>query len=566
MSAAPGVEARPAAGGGFAAVWAQVRAWSEPERAAGAACAAAALALLAWAARLWPEWSRNPDLSHGFLAVPAVALLWFRAREDAPASRGLGPVAQTALVLAATLGLGGAALLAAVYATAFGWTAAPTLFLASAAMAAALTLAVLLAAGRAVRWIAPGWPALVLPAVVLLSAPLPPGTYSRLTLGLQSGITVGVVETLRLFGVAALRSGNVINLGTTSVGVEEACSGVRSLISCVLAGLVLSALLLRSPVRRVLLVGLAAPLALATNFARSLALTLLARGGVDITGFWHDALGYAVLLVTAGVLAALAFFLEEAPARTAPRTVAAPDQAWKPASVLALAALALAFGWVGQVLARTQFGVTAASTPPDLEQLVPARAEGWTVTTRTDLGRFAGILRTDHLLERSYAKAGADGRLLQLTVYTAWWPAGASSVSEVATHTPEACWPGTGWTLLPEGTVRRTLRLTDGRVADEAEQRSFVGNGYPQRVWFWHVVDGAPLGPFEPKSWRQQLRLFFERGIRRDEPQVFARLSSNREWAEIAGEPLVGEALAGLARLGVPLRVPAVAEVAAGPK
>jgi DNA-binding transcriptional LysR family regulator len=165
-----------------------------------------------------------------------------------------------------------------------------------------------------------------------------------------------------------------------------------------------------------------------------------------------------------------------------------------------------------------------------------------------------------------YAKAGADGRLLQLTVYTAWWPAGASSVSEVATHTPEACWPGAGWTLLPEGTVRRTLRLTDGRVADEAEQRSFVGNGYPQRVWFWHVVDGAPLGPFEPKSWRQQLRLFFERGIRRDEPQVFARLSSNREWAEIADEPLVGEALAGLARLGVPLRVPAVAEVAAGPK
>lgn len=566
MSATPELNARPAAGGGIGAGWARIRAWSEAERAAGAVCVAGALALLAWAARLWPEWSRNPDLSHGFLAVPAVALLWFRAREDAPASRGLGPALQTALVLAATLGLGGAALLAAVYATAFGWTASPTLFLASAAVAAALTLAALLAAGRAVRWIAPGWPALVLPAVVLLSAPLPPGTYSRLTLGLQSGITVGVVETLRLFGVAAMRSGNVINLGTTSVGVEEACSGVRSLVSCVLAGLVLSALLLRSPVRRALLVGLAAPLALATNFARSLALTLLARGGVDIVGFWHDALGYAVLVVTAGLLAALAFFLEETPVRPVARAGGPAGNSWKPASVLALAALALAFVWVGQLLARTQFGAPTASTPPDLARLVPAAAEGWTVTTRTDLGRFAGILRTDHLLERSYSKPGADGRLVQLTVYTAWWPAGASSVSEVATHTPEACWPGAGWTLLPEGTARRGLRLTDGRIADEAEQRSFVGNGYPQHVWFWHVVDGAPLGPFEPKSWRQQLRLFFERGIRRDEPQVFARLSSNREWAEIAGEPLVGEAIAGLARLGVPLRTPGVAEVSVAPK
>ncbi len=555
MSAAPEVDARPAVGR-LGAGWGRVRAWSEAERAAGAALVAAGLAVAAWAARLWPEWSRNPDLSHGFLAVPAVVLLWLRAGEDAPAARGLGPVVQTTLVLAASLALGGAALLSAVYATALGWPAAPTLFLATAAVAAAVALAALLAAGRAVRWIAPGWPALVLPAVVLLSAPLPPGTYSRLTLGLQSGITVGVVETLRLFGVAAMRAGNVINLGTTSVGVEEACSGVRSLVSCVLAGLVLSALLLRSPWRRALLVGLAAPLALATNFARSLALTLLAREGVDIAGFWHDALGYAVLGVTAGALAALAFFLEEAPVRTVARGVEPVNGYWKPASVVALASLALAFAWVGQLVARTRFGVPAVATPPDLGRLVPEAAEGWAVTTRTDLGRFAGILRTDHLLERSFSKVGADGRRVQLTIYAAWWPAGASSVSEVATHTPEACWPGAGWTLLPEGTARRSLELADGRVADEAEQRAFVGNGYPQHVWFWHVVDGAPLGPFEPRSWRQQLRLFFERGTRRDEPQVFARLSSNREWGAIAGEPLVGEALAGLARLGVPLRAP----------
>ena len=556
MSAAPELHARRRAAGRFGAIRGKLGAWTEAERAAGAAGLAAGLALLVWALRLWPEWSRNPDLSHGFLAVPAVVLLWLRAREDAPADRGLGAAAQSVLTLAAALVLGGAALFVAIYSTAFGWTAAPTLFLTSMAVAAALTLAVVLAAGRAVRWIAPGWPVLVLPAVVLLSAPLPPGTYARLTLGLQNGITIGVVETLRLFGIAAMRSGNVINLGTISVGVEEACSGVRSLVSCLLAGLVLSALLLRSPWRRVWLVGLAAPLALAANFARSLVLTLLARGGMDFGGFWHDALGYAVLVITTGLLAALAFFLEEPPLRPAPCARAPAGNAWKPASVLALAALALAFVWVGQLLARTQFGAPGGSPPPELERLVPAKADGWTVTTRTDLGRFAGILRTGHLLERSYSKPGADGRRVQLTVYTAWWPAGASSVSEVATHTPEACWPGAGWTLLPEGTARRALALADGRVAGEAEQRAFIGNGYPQHVWFWHLVEGAPLGPFEPKSWRQQLRLFFERGVRRDEPQMFIRLSSNREWSEIAGEALVAETLNGLSRIGLPVGPP----------
>ena len=566
MSPAPQLKARLAAGGGIGAMCARLRSWTKAERAAGVAGVAAALALSGWAARLWPEWNQNPDLSHGFLAVPAIVLLWLRAREDTAASRGLGPAVQTALVLVSALMLGVAALFTAIYSMAFGWTAAPTLFITSAMVAAALILAVLLAAGRAVRWIAPSWPALVLPAVVLLSAPLPPGTSSRLTLTLQSGIIVGVVETLRLFGVAALRAGNVINLGMTSVGVEEACSGVRSLISCVLSGLVLSALLLRSPWRRALLVGLAAPLALAMNFARSLALTMLAKNGVDITGFWHDALGYAVLAVTAGLLAALAFFLEEGPSRPTPRASEPAGNAWRPASVFALAALALAFAWVGQLLARTHLGALGHLPPPELARLVPATAEGWTVTTRKDLGRFAGALRTDHLLERSYAKSGADGRRVQLTVYTAWWPAGASSVSEVATHTPEACWPGAGWTLLPEGTVRRSLELADGRVVGEAEQRSFVGNGYPQHVWFWHLVDGELIGPFEPKSWRQQLRLFFERGVRRDAPQVFARLSSNREWSEIAAEPLAGEVLAGLARLGVPLRSTEVAGVPGAPE
>ncbi len=557
MNAAPELHARrPAAAGGLGGMWGKMRAWSEAERVAGGTALAAALALLAWAARLLPEWIQNPDLSHGFLAVPAVVLLWLRAREDGPAARGLGAAAQIALTLVAALALVGAALFVAIYSTAFGWTAAPTLFLTSTAVAAALTLATVLAAGRAVRWIAPGWPALVLPAVVMLSAPLPPGTYARLTSGLQTGITIGVVATLRLFGVAAMRSGNVINLGMTSVGVEEACSGVRSLVSCLLAGLVLSALLLRSPWRRALLVGLAPPLALAANFARSLVLTLLARGGVDLGGFWHDALGYAVLVMTVGLLAALAFLLEEPPFRPVMRVVEPAGGGWKPASVFALAALALAFVWSGQLLARTRFGALGVSTPPELARVVPATAEGWAVTTRTDLGRFAGALRTEHLLERSYVKPGTDGGRVQLTVYIAWWPAGASSVSEVATHTPEACWPGAGWTLLPEGTARRALALADGRVAGEVEQRAFVGNGYPQHVWFWHLVNGEPLGPFEPKSWRQQLRLFFERGVRRDEPQVFARLSSNREWSEIAGEALVADTLTRLARLGVPLGLP----------
>ena len=51
-------------------------------------------------------------------------------------------------------------------------------------------------------------------------------------------------------------------MANSTVGVEEACSGVRSLISCVFAGLFFSATLVRQPWARALIVLLAAPLAL----------------------------------------------------------------------------------------------------------------------------------------------------------------------------------------------------------------------------------------------------------------------------------------------------------------
>jgi len=123
---------------------------------------------------------------------------------------------------------------------------------------------------------------------------LPPGTYGTLTHGLQAGVTGVVLAVLHFFGIAAVQHGNIIQLTRLSVGVEEACSGVRSLISCVYAGFFFSATLVRRPGARALLIILAAPLAITMNLLRSLTLTLLAQGGVEIGGLWHDVTGYKI--------------------------------------------------------------------------------------------------------------------------------------------------------------------------------------------------------------------------------------------------------------------------------
>lgn len=536
---------------------ARARAWSGAERAAGAACLLAALGLLAWAARLWPEWRVNPELSHGYFAVPVVWMLWRRSREDAGTRPGLRGRDQFIVIVALGVLGAAAALMATVYAVALGWTASTTLFLLSLVAACGVGVAGFLAAGRAVRWVVFGWPAVVIPAVILLSAPLPPATSARLTGGLQEAITVGVVGTLRLAGVPALRAGNVINLGNTSVGVEEACSGVRSLVSCVLAGLVLSALMPRGKWRRAALVLAAPPLALAMNFLRSLTLTLLAKNGVDITGAWHDGLGYAVLGVTTVSLAALAAALEEPDGGARPNVVwrAARTASWRSAAVAALGGLMLVGGWLGYVAARSWGARPAQTEPPPLARLIPEEPAGggWMVETRTDLGLFAGILLTDHLLERTYVKLEPDGSRTQLTVYAAWWPAEATSVSTVASHTPEACWPGTGWVMEPKASGRVALLLEDGSFVADVEERRFRRGTYPQRVWFWHLVGGEPLAPFNPLSWRDQLKHFFAHGVKPEEAQTFIRISSNREWPAIAGEPLMKQLLSGFADLGVPI-------------
>jgi exosortase len=551
-----------------------VRAGHGPRRSVAAVALLVAAGLVAWAWRMWPEWREDPDLSHGFLALPLLGMLLQRARASAAdecrCSGGRAELWRVTLVGLLVAALPGVALLAVVYAVALGWSATPTLFLLGVLAAAGAALFLALAAGREPGWIRPCWPAAVIPLVLLLSSPLPPGSYERLTLGLQEMITGGVLEALRLIGVPALRAGNVIQLGSTSVGVEEACSGVRSLVSCVLAGLVLSALMLRSPRRRVCLVLVAAPLALASNFARSLALTLLAHSGVEIAGAWHDGLGFAVLGVTTGLLLWLAVTLEAGEAsasriesgahglggrewadRGPSRSLGLEVGVARAGLVSALVAL----GMLGFAAGRGAQGDAVGASVPALGELLPSEPEaaGWEVLTRGDLDRFAGVLRTSHLLERVYRREDGAGRLVQISVYVAWWGAGQASVSTVAAHTPEACWPGAGWTPVASGSARRSLPLADGREVADAEQRAFIRAEYPQQVWFWHLVGGEPFRAFEPRSWRDQLEVFFAEGTRGEREQVFVRISSNRDWEVLAEEPLVAELLGGLAELGVPL-------------
>lgn len=525
----------------------------EPNRRAGPGALAVALAagvlILAWSITLWPEWRTNPDLSHGLFAPLIFVLLMRESRRQGT----LRWLPRRSWRTAATVGvLAGACLLAAVaglLAASVGWTHALVRFVLAAALAGSLLAALLVLAGDEVRAMPLNFASLTAVFLWVLVAPLPHGTYARLTLSLQSSVTSGVLQALHLLGVPARQHGNIIELATTTVGVEEACSGIRSLLSCVYAGFFFAAWLVRSRWGRALLVVAAPLLAIVMNYFRSLTLTLLANAGTDISGFWHDATGFAILGLTAALLAGLAMRLSPSPL-PAPAALAPAGNPARAAAVTfwsghaALAALALFF-W-----SHSRPAGSPGTPAPDLPALLPAAADGWEVYTAKDLYRFSDVLHTDTLFERTYLRRDGNS-VIQLTAYVAYWRAGQAPVSLVASHTPDACWPGSGWIKddVPSGLVDLSL---PGRKLAPAEHRLFrQPDGYGQHVWFWHLHDGRVINYRDPYSVPALLQIALQYGFRREGDQLFIRISSNVAWERLAGDPLLRQLLDNLTRTGL---------------
>jgi exosortase len=505
----------------------------------------AAVAALAFA--LWPVWTSDPNLTHGaFLPVLSGILLFESRRDPSPRFVGNGPGPFVACVALVVLSLASLAV-AVVYATALGWNHAVAEFMLAAALAFALGSALVGFADRRVRFVPLNWSAAVAVILWVFASPPPPGTYTRLALFLQERVTSGVTHFLGAIGIAAYQVGNVVELAHTSVGVSEACSGVRSLVSCTVAGLFLSALLVRRPGHRVILVVLSPAIGLAMNFVRSLILTLLANSGVQIEGTWHDATGGSILVVTTLLVATLGLWLHgrekpaEAPVEI--KSVAVfPGISRLQVTVASGILTAAAAGMFFFVGGRTQAGVNAPV--PDLVALLPEAPGGWT-SRDSQMDQYSEVLQTHTLVERVYTNGTAH-----ITLYLAYWKPGEAAVSLVDAHTPDACWPGTGWAARPVPTERALLDV-GGRELPAAECRMFEKANFKTYVWFWHLHGGHPIAYVDPYSAFRLLGLAWRYGFSPPQDQLFIRLSSDRPWDEIASQPTLRRFFVNLEPLGL---------------
>ena len=283
------------------------------------------MAFTAWDQSYW--WRVKEDYSFGWLVPLFVAYLvhdrWPRllgclqSRRAGDHSGARPPALLTGFALVAVAGGAVLFLTGAFYRAAAGPTHFSTLTITLGMAALVLPTLYLLAPGSAAdRRAAAGL--FVFPTLLwLVSAPLLSVIENNLNVFLMRQVTTVVFSLFDLLGFPLLQRGNVLVLPTGNVGVEEACSGIRSLTGCFFAGSFLAAVFLRSRWKQAALMAASLVFAFAANLLRSVFLTSWAyrHGAKSIEGTVHDLSGYSVLALTVVALLAHLPLLHRRPDR-----------------------------------------------------------------------------------------------------------------------------------------------------------------------------------------------------------------------------------------------------------
>lgn len=149
-------------------------------------------------------------------------------------------------------------------------------------------------------------------SLVLLATmvPIPAIIYNKLAAPLQLFASWVASNTIEMLGVPIFRDGNVMHLSEISLGVAEACSGLRSISSLSVLALVLGYFICKTLPVRTFLFLLAFPVAIGVNVLRIVVTALFARADPALAeGFFHSFSGWVVFLVGFGLMYFLATVL-----------------------------------------------------------------------------------------------------------------------------------------------------------------------------------------------------------------------------------------------------------------
>jgi exosortase len=232
-------------------------------------------------AKLVHDWTTDGNYSHGFVVVPLAAYFaWERRRAFVetprrPSVAGLFVIAGSLLML-------------------FAGTLGAELFLTRISMLATVAGILLFLFGRDhVRIL---WFPL---AFLVLMIPIPAIVFNQVAFPLQLLASRFGESALSALHVPVLREGNVIVLANATLEVAEACSGIRSLVSLLMLGIVYGHFADPRPGSRVALAVATIPIAIIANGVRVAGTGVAAHwfGAAAAEGFFHTLSGWVLFVV-----------------------------------------------------------------------------------------------------------------------------------------------------------------------------------------------------------------------------------------------------------------------------
>lgn len=274
---------------------------------------------------------------------------------------------------------------------------------------------------------------------ILCAVPWPQRFETFVIQSLTRIIAAGTVETLQWLGIGAVQMGNLVSLSSGTIGISEACSGVRSIQSMIVATLCLGEIYRLKWTRRLGLSVSGLLLAMGLNLLRNVTLSLIgATYGIEALERWHDSAGWTILFISLPPLFFLArrWRAEEPTAEEGEPAAMATGRAFPRWAVTTLAL------WFMGVAAGVEawYRVHEWNARPTQKLAVhwPEERPHFTEIPVADHTRDV-LLCTDI---RSVGWTESDGSTWTMT--SARWAPRQTSAQSARVHRPEVCLQATG--------------------------------------------------------------------------------------------------------------------------
>jgi exosortase len=297
---------------------------------------------------------------------------------------------------------------------------------------------------------------------ILIAVPWPTGLETPVIQGLMRVVARVATETAMLLGTPAQVEGNLIRVSNGLVGVNEACSGIRSLQTALMIGLLFGEVKRLSLVRRLALVICAIVIAIVANFFRAVFLVgIAATENLSEVSRWHDIAGYSIIALVFVATMAIAYLLGRSGIRERESKIRGQQSVvssqW---SVVSGRFLVAAICW----LLLVEVGMAAWYRFHERNLVSGIR---WNVKWPQQARNFHKLkidneIRAVLRFDEGYAAAwtisspadAAEPNTVSCSLFVFRWNPGKNSALLANLHRPDVCLPASGWKQIADHGVR----------------------------------------------------------------------------------------------------------------